>query len=237
MGKVEYVQLMASLPALGPILAAKIAPINRVRLEARLQRMLRPEHFAEIQAAASLLAWPRQTLLTTDADFVRKARKVIPTLASETVRQLVHDQLEQRTVLAALRHRHAGQEAPAAGEIWGYGRYVDRIRANWREPGFGLGQSLKWVLPAKDMLDKSDAAGLERILLEAAWRQADRLVGAHDFDFEAVALYVLRWDLLDRWTRYDAEAAAARFGALVADALNAAPPTLKTYADLSRAAA
>lgn len=234
---IEYVQLMASLPALGPILVAKTAPINRVRLQARLQRMLRPEHLAEIQAAASILAWPRQAMLTTDADFVRKARKVIPTLKSEALRLLVHELLEQRSVLAALRRRHAGQDAPAAGEIWGYGRYVDRIRANWREADFGLGQSLKWLLPAKDKLDKADAAGLERILLEAAWRQADRLVGAHDFDFEAVALYVVRWDLLDRWTRYDAEAAAVRFGALVADALNAAPATLKTDADLMRAIA
>ncbi len=220
MRQIEYVQLMASLPALGPILAAKTAPINRIRLMARLQRMLRPEHFAEIEAAASILAWPHQAMLTSDADFVSKAKKIIPTFKSETVRKLVHDQLEQRTVLAALRRRHAGQAAPAASEIWGYGRYVDRICANWREPGFGLGQSLNWVLPAKDKLDKSDATGLERILLEAAWRQADRLVGAHYFDFEAIALYVLRWDLLDRWTRYDAEASAARFGALITDALN-----------------
>ena len=232
MQAIEYVQLMASLPALGPILAAKTAPINHVRLQSRLRRMLRPEHFAEIQEAANVLAWSRHAMLTTDADFVRHARKVIPTLKSETLRRLVHDQLEQRTVLAALRRRHIGQDAPAAAEIWGYGRYVDRICANWRQPDFGLGQSVKWLLPAKDMLDKEDAAGLERILLETAWRRADRMVGAHNFDFEAVALYVVRWDLLDRWTRYDAQAAAARFGALVADALNASPVTLKTDADL-----
>lgn len=63
------------------------------------------------------------------------------------------------------------------------------------------------------------------------------MVGAHDFDFEAVALYVVRWDLLERWTRYDAEAAAARFSTLVADALNAASSTLKTDADLMGAVA
>jgi hypothetical protein len=159
MAGLEYVQLVASLPALGPILAAKTAPINRVRLQARLQDMLRPEHRAEIEAAASILAWPRQPLLETDADFVSKARTVIPTLKSETVRRLVHDRLELRTVIAALRRRHAGQDAPSAGEVWGYGRYIDRIRANWRDPGFGLGQSLKWVLPAKDKLDKARVCG------------------------------------------------------------------------------
>ena len=236
MAGLEYVQLVASLPALGSILAAKTAPINRVRLRARLQRMLRPEHVAEIEAAADVLAWPRQPLLTADADFVTKARKVIPTLQSETLRRLVSDWLELRTVVVALRRRHAGQDAPAAGEVWGYGRYVDRIRAHWREPDFGLGQSIKWVLPVKEKIDQDDAAGVERILLEAAWRHADRLVGAHDFDFEAVALYVVRWYILTLWTHYDAAAAAARFHALVAEALDAAPASLKTDADLMEAA-
>jgi hypothetical protein len=231
MAGLDYVTLMASLPALGTILAAKTPPINRVRLEARLKSMLRPEHLAEIEAAADVLAWPRLPLSTTDAEFVKKAQKVIPKIQNETLRRLVRDMIELRTVIAALRRRHAGQDAPPEGEVWGYGRYVERIRANWREPGFGLEQVIKWLLPAKEKIEKADAAGLERILLEAAWRHADRLIGAHDFDFEAVALYVLRWAILDRWTRYDAEAAAARFGALLAEALDAAPASLKTDLD------
>jgi hypothetical protein len=235
MAGLDYVTLMASLPALGTLLSAKTPPINRARLQARLKSMLRPEHLAEIEAAVDVLAWPRQPLLTTDAEFVKKVQHVIPKIRNETVRRLVRDMIELRTVVAALRRRHAGQDAPAEGEVWGYGRYVDRIRANWREPGFGLDQVIKWVLPAKEKIEKGDAAGLERILLEAAWRHADRLIGAHDFDFEAVALYGIRWAILDRWTRFDVEASAARFGALVADALAAAPASLKTDLDLMEA--
>ena len=237
MAGLEYVQLVASLPNLGPMLAAKAAPINRVRLQTRLQQMLRSEHLAEINAAASVIAWPRQPLRETDAELVSKALQVIPTLKSATLRRLVEEQLELRTVVAALRRRHAGQDAPPAGEDWGYGRYVKRIRANWREPGFGLERTLKWLMPVKERLDNDDAPGVERILLEIAWRGADRLSGGHDFDFEAVVLYVVRWILLDRWTRYDAEAAAARFDQLVNDALDAAPASLKTDADLMEAAA
>jgi hypothetical protein len=235
MAGLDYVTLMASLPALGTILAAKTPPINRVRLEARLKSMLRPEHLAEIEAAVDVLAWPRQPLSMTDSEFVKKAQQVIPKIQNETLRRLVRDMIELRTVVAALRRRHAGEDAPAEGEVWGYGRYVERIRANWREPGFGLDQVIKWLLPAKEKIEKADAAGLERILLEAAWRHTDRLIGAHDFDFEAVALYVLRWAILDRWTRYDVEAAAARFGALLAEALDAAPASLKTDLDLMEA--
>jgi hypothetical protein len=234
---VEYVQLMASLPALGQILTAKTVPINRVRLQARLRRMLRPEHLAEINAASSLLAWRRQVLRTTDADFLRHARNVVPTLQSPMIRQIVHAWLEQRTVIAALRRRHAGQDAPSAREIWGFGRYVENIRMKWREPGFGLEHRLKWVLPAKEHLDKGEATGLERLMLDMGWRLTDRLKGAYDFNFEAVAVYVLRWSLVERWTSYDAEAAAARFDTLVTEALERAPDSFKKIADLMGALA
>ena len=79
------------------------------------------------------------------------------------------------------------------------------------------------MVAAREKLERGDTAGLERIALEAAWRQAARMQEGHQFDFEAVALYVIRWNILDRWTRYDAEAAAARFSDLVDAALKAAP--------------
>ena len=218
----EYVTLLASLPALGPILAAKNAPINGSRLRDRL-KMLRPEHQQEIEAAAALLAWSRLRLDHTDADLVGRARRVIPALRSPFLAKLTIERLELRTVMAALRRRHSGQDAPPVGELWGYGRFVTKIAARWREPGFGLERSFPWVVAAREKLERGDTAGLERIALEAAWRQAARMQEGHQFDFEAVALYVIRWNILDRWTRYDAEAAAARFSDLVDAALKAAP--------------
>ena len=221
----EYVMLMSSLPALGPMLAAKHAPINDTRLEKRLKG-LRPEHRHEVASVANLLSWSRLGLADADADLVKRTRRLIPTLTSETLVALVRDRMELRTVVAALRRRHAGEDAPAPDTLWGYGRFVRRIRENWREPGFGVEVAFPWVLQAKEKLENEDAAGLERILLETVWRKAASLAARHDFDFEAVALYLVRWNLLDRWTRYDADAAAARFKTLVEEALDRAPGAL-----------
>lgn len=218
----EYVTLMASLPALGPILAARHPPINAVRLEARL-RLLRPEHRSELDALNDLLAWRRQPLAGTDAGLVARARRTIPRLSSPTLRQLARERLELRTVMAALRRRNAGQEAPPPDEVWGHGRFVSRIRENWREPGFGVARAFPWVLAAREKIEAGEATALERIVLEAAWRQTERLALGHEFDFEAVALYTVRWKLLERWTRYDAQAAAARFRHLVDEALAPVP--------------
>lgn len=220
-GRDEYTRVMASLPSLGPILAARHPPINRARLQSRM-RQLNPEHQAEMQWLGDLLAWSRLPLDIEDREIVRRARRVIPSLSSPTLAQLARDRLELRTVVAALRRRHAGQEGPPTEPDWGYGRFVLRIMENWRDPGFGVTRKFPFVLRARALLEKGDTSGVERIVLETAWRQADRLATGHVFDFEAVALYVARWLLLERWTRYDAQAASARFEELVDDALGRA---------------
>lgn len=214
------------------MLVARHAPINRVRLQTRLKQ-LRPEHFAELTTVAELVVWSRLPLVGTDADMVRRARSVIPTLTSPTLADLARDRMEMRTLVSALRRRHGGQDAPPAEVDWGYGRFVRSITKAWREPDFGLARSFPWVNAARECLEKQDSRGLERILLEQAWRLADRVAGGHIFNFEAVALYLIRWHLLCRWTQYDAEAAAVRFGELVAEALDSAAKMLNEQVDLT----
>ena len=234
MAQDEYVSLMASLPALGPMLAAKHAPINGVRMLERLKQ-LRREHYAELLTVGELLSWSRLPLDGTDAELARRARAIIPTLTNQTLADIARDRMEMRTLVAALRRRHAGQDAPASDVAWGYGRYTRRMTSAWREPDFGLARSFPWVNAARECLEKDDSRGLERILLEQAWRLADRVAGGHTFNFEAVALYVVRWHLLYRWTQYDAEAAAVRFGELVADALDSATDLLNQQVKLTEA--
>ncbi len=223
--KDEYVTLMASLPALGPVLGLKRPPINRARLSAR-HGLLAPEHKAELDRITRVLAWRDWPLLATDTAFLTEARETTARLTRPTLEQLVAERLEMRTLVAALRRRHQGEEAPRAEVAWGTGRYLRRIRENWREPGFGVARAFPWVLEARDKLQRGEVKGLERVLLQAAWRQAARLGEGHAFDFEAVVLYTVRWALLERWTGLDAEAAAARFARLKEGALAALPHPL-----------
>lgn len=218
----DYVALMASLPALGPFLGARRPPINRVRLEGRLA-MLRPEHRAELDALAALLTWRRLPMETADADLVGRARTLIPALSSETLRCVARDRLELRTAVAALRRRAAGQGPPEPAAVWGYGRHVARIRAAWAEPDFGLSRAFPWLPAARAALDRGDSAALERLLLETVWTDLARHGLGHHFDFEAVAIYALKWSLVERWSVYDADHAAARFRQMTRAALGAAP--------------
>lgn len=209
---------MSSLPALGPVLQARHVPINRARLERRLTQ-LAPHHRAELNALARLLAWSRLPLLEADSALVRRARTFVPTLSSSALADIARDRLEMRTLIAALRHRHAGAERAPEGRDWGYGRFLSKIAANWREPNFGVERAFPFIRPAREALEKGDVQRVERIFLETAWNQVDRVAASHVFDYDAVAFYVIRWHLLERWTRYDAEAATRRFNTMVGHAL------------------
>ena len=104
------------------------------------------------------------------------------------------------------------------------------IARNWRAPAFGLGHIFPWIKDADQLLTQGEAFALEQLLLRLVERDLKRLGALHEFDFEAVVLYVLRWSLIERWTRYNAEAASRRFAQLLADGLKTAPQTLETAA-------
>jgi hypothetical protein len=221
----SYVTLMASLPAVGPLLTNKAPPINEVRLKQRL-KWLTPEDQTQVETLRSLLAWTRLDMGETDEAFLARAHRLLREVRSESLRAAVRDRLEIRTLLAAMRRRHAGEEAPPPGTAWGFGRFVATIRANWGAPDFGVGRAFPWVLAARERLEADDRPGLERIILDAAWAAGERHLGGHDFDLEAVAWYLARWSLVDRWARYDADAAAERFAELLDDALTDSPSFL-----------
>lgn len=214
----EYTMLMASLPHHGSLFAAKRTPINRVRLESRLQ-VLKPEHRETLDLVVNALLWFALPLGMDDAKVVGRGREAIARIENETLRQIIRDRLEIRTCVAALRRRRAGETSPPGGRDWGYGRWLNHIARNWSEPSFRLDGVFPWLREADRLLRDGDSLQLERLLLEAVWKNLGRYASEHDFDFEAVVIYVLRWSVIARWTIYNSETATQRFAELVDSAL------------------
>jgi hypothetical protein len=61
----------------------------------------------------------------------------------------------------------------------------------------------------------NETLALDKLLLNLSWQYYARLNRGHYFDFPAVVLYVLRWDMIHRWVSYDADRALLRFNELV----------------------
>ena len=215
--------LITSLPYHGALFGAKRVPLSRIRLRQR-QRLLDEADRACLRVVANILEWSRHGMARSDADIIALARAELPKLDNTFARELVIWRLELRTAVAALRRRQRGQAAPTRRDGWGYGRWLGHIRRHWNEPQFRLERVYPWLAEARSLLESSDTLGLERLLLNAVWEHLDRVAEGHHFDFEAVLIYSMRWDLVARWTAYRSDAAVVRFDEMVREGLGAVMP-------------
>jgi hypothetical protein len=207
-----YPLILASLPRHGgDLFAAKRPPISRIGLEKRLL-WLSAEDQLEIDAIEGLLSWDRAQRFTDDAALLAYADAVLSQIRQAAVCAIVRERFALRSIVAALRARHAGEAAPAHRSHWGRTDLAWRIERSWSAPGFGLAAGFAWVRVVDQLFAAGDSAGAERVILGEIWRRLARSEreGAAG-GYLAVVLYVLRWNVIDRWVRYEGEAARARF--------------------------
>lgn len=214
----SYYTLVTSLPPLPDFEVADRLPINRHRLRERLQ-MLNPDDHAEAHRATAFLSWQAQPVTRTDREIVGHYRRVVAEVRNPTLRWLLTFRLERRTVQAALRRRHLGLPAPE-GTDWGVGPVVRSIQQRWSQPDFGLTPVYPWIPKMVGLLEAGDTMGLERLLMRTVWDHHSRLAEPFGFRFEAVLIYLFKWDILSRWLAQDAAAAATRFADLVGEIVN-----------------
>ncbi len=213
----RYAMLMNTLPYHGSLFAAKQTPLSRLRLQQRL-RLLEPEDATRLATVSQLLDWTHQEQARSDIEIMAWARDQVAEIDNAFARDLVVWRLELRTLIAALRRRHHGEPSPHNNR-WGFGRWLGQIRRNWSEPGFRLEGVFPWLAEAERHIVANDALALERLLLGVVWSHLERISDGHYFDFEAVVIYLMRWDLIARWTSHDGDEAERRFAELVDAAL------------------
>lgn len=214
----RYVMLVSSLPHLGPLFRSKQTPLSRMKLQERL-RLLREEDAAQLAQIEAVMHWSHHPIERTDAQIMAQTVALLEKLDSDTLREVVRFRMEQRTIVAALRRRRLGLDAPPRNVSWGMTPWLDHIVRHWRAPYFALEHVFPWIKVAVELMQKNDLIGLERLLMARVWERCAQAAQTHHFDFEAVVLYVLRWNIIDRWTRYEGHLAAQRFESLVAEGL------------------
>ena len=221
MSSQPYYTLLASLPPLPRFDQADRLPITRERLRQRFS-MLAPDDAELLERAAAFLAWQQQTATRTDQEMIASFKKMEEHIAQPILQSIFDFPIDQRTIMAALRRRFCGLPAPAPGESWGVGRYVNHIERNWNDPHFKLSAVYPWIPQARIHLEAGETLGLERLLKNTLWDHVDRSVPSYEFGFSAVLTYIIKWDL-HRWLSYDIENAKARFEELVTEVTDEQP--------------
>lgn len=211
----EYYTLMASLPALPYFERAQRLPINEVRLKQRI-RMLEPEDITTVLKIVEFLAWQRQPIGRTDREIMRMYDEMVARTAHlPAVRDMIEYEMNQRSIMVALRRRKKGMGPPARGEKWGVGPWVDHIIRNWSHPDFRMGTVLPWIPKARLYLETGQALELELLMMRENWKAADAVTQQNPFAFEAMLAYLFKWGIIRIWLAHDREAAGSRFEKLI----------------------
>lgn len=219
----DYYTITASLPALPRFDRARRLPITRRQLDARLA-MLADDDRETVRALERFLEWQHHPIEEDNRAILAAYGTLLEDTGNATLRDMMIHRMNLRTVMAALRRRHGGHGPPGAGEIWGAGRWVRHVEANWSDPHLGLSAAQPWVTQAADLLADGESLELERLLMGLVWDHLDQLTQTRPFSLERVLAYVFQWDILNRWLAYDAAAARERLEDLAGDAIDGYSP-------------
>lgn len=211
-----YIALISSLPGSERLFVAKQPPLSRLRLERRLA-VLTSEDARVLKALEHALNWGGYGMEVTDAQAIKRCKEALEDTPHPTLRKILVERMDLRTAVAALRLRKQGGSPPSG--VFGMGRWSRHIPENWGDPHFRLEGAMPWTKDAKQLLEAEDPLGLERLLLSVSHKQLKRHASRHIFDFEAVAIYVLKWNIFDRWAQSNAQDAAKRFEHLAQQAM------------------
>ncbi|WP_377188966.1 hypothetical protein [Ruegeria meonggei] len=211
-----YIALISSLPGSERLFVAKQPPLSRIRLDRRLSA-LTPKDARVLKVLEHALNWSDYDMGVTDAQAIARCKDAVREIPQPTLRALFTARMDLRTAVAALRLRKQGGRPST--ETFGLGRWSRHIPANWADPGFGLETVMPWLKEAKQLLDADEPLGLERLLLSVSHKQLKHHAARHLFDFEAVAIYVLIWNIFDRWAQSNAPDAAKRFEKMAQQAM------------------
>jgi len=224
----EYIDLLCSLPHLADPFVHRRPPISGVQLTKRLD-MLDFEDRALVSDLAKSFYWGDIPFDTSDERLVQRASRAIDAVQYEDLSEWLFWRMDLRTVIAALRRRHRGEDAPV-GQRWGFGRYTRYLERNWAQPHFRLEGHFTWLPEARTLLESGESYELERLLLSAAWHYYTSQVPLQPYSISEVWLYLMRWDLVERWCSYDARQAQQRFDQLVTSGLEASLQELRKIA-------
>jgi hypothetical protein len=211
----SYHMLISSLPALPPRFDVERLPITFERLQGRL-RLLEPEDAEEIERMLVVLRWANQFEEPNDTAVVQRYNALLRDMTHPLLRDILTHMMDVRMIAVALRCRRRGLALPTVG----IGQWFDHIRHNFRQPDFKLGQVFPWIPEAERLLAQGDVLTLYRqYVLGVTWAYLKKGAEDYSFSFEAVVLYIARWDIMRRWQQLQAERGRAIFETLVTEAL------------------
>jgi Protein of unknown function (DUF2764) len=210
----SYHMLISSLPPLPARFEVDRLPISLEKLRDRL-RMLEPEDAREIGLMIEILSWSRQFEEADDAAVVKRYDELMQKVTNQLVRETLSAGMDVRMIITTLRRRRRGLGPAAVG----IGQWSDHVRRHFNVPDLRLGHVFPWIVKVDQMIAAGDLLTLHRNMIGSVWAYLKKRADEFYFSFEAVVLYVARWDVIRQWHELQPQRGRTIFETLVKEAL------------------
>lgn len=217
MSSPDYTALLCSLPHLVDPFQYQRQSISLVQLQKRMN-MLSYDDYVWLNKVRQIFYWGGISLDQDEVSLVAKANRLMAELHDPDIKSWLLWRMDIRSILAAMRRRKEGQGAPK-DFLWAYGNYIHHIQRNWASPCFKLEGRYPFLSDIERHFQAGESYKLEQCLLKVIWHFYKTRTPNKDNGFSAVILYLMKWDLIDRWRQYDKEIGAQRFQQLVSACL------------------
>jgi len=215
----DYAMLMASLPPHALSLwDVKNKRLSSVQLERHLS-VLSAEDRQMLREIETVLHWAKMPTIEEEQQLIKNTHQLLMSLQNSFLHDVIVWRLNIRTIMAAIRRRKLNLTITKQQDYVGFGEVSAVIKKNWQVDDFSLAFRFPWIKEANQLFNNNETLALEKLLLNLSWQHYERLGQRHYFDFEAVIIYVLRWDIINRWAQNDEKKAMQQFELLVEQAL------------------
>ena len=205
--------LIASLPQLPSNFDAGRTPLTRASLRERL-KLLDVRDLEVTSQVSRFFVWDRQPLDRTDVEVYETYRRLMREIDNQLVRKIINHRVEMRTIVAGIRRKRMG-----AGPPIGPTEISDSIRRGWNLPGFGLQSRYRWIDSFTRALESGRVRDAQHVLFSDLWKAWTQNAQQYHFSFEAIILYLARWEIVDRWSSQNADEGRRRFDELIMETM------------------
>jgi len=215
----DYAMLMASLPPHALSLwDIKNKRLSSVQLERHLS-VLNAKDRQTLRDIEIVLHWAKMPTIEEEQQLIKNTDQLLMELKNSFLHEVIVWRLNIRTIMASIRRRKLNRPIVDHQDYLGHGEIAAVIKKNWQVDDFSLAFRFPWIKEANQLFNNNETLALEKLLLHLSWQHYERLGQGHYFDFEAVVIYVLRWDIINRWAQNDEQKAMQQFELLVEQAL------------------
>ncbi|CDZ78968.1 hypothetical protein BN59_03283 [Legionella massiliensis] len=201
----QFYMVASALPRMPASFKVEAPPISRIQLEKRL-KLLPAENLALAYALEYLLwqSWfmPQKSFSSTKEAYIKLLKTDSP-----FIHKTVHWFMDLRSLFAALRLRKEKKAPPANPQECWLSHWNHQLIQHWDEPDFGLKGVYPWLSKVASDLEKEDTSAVEEFLLDYIWHYLSIIELRHYFDFEALMIYLLRWNLIHYWSKFNSNLA------------------------------